>query len=121
MGLDVSAFSSSRVAVECVRAGSYSGYNEWRTCLSRLGMGVEAGSVWEEPEKYAGKPFYEIVNFSDCEGTIDHATCVKLAEDFRSHMDRAEHFDSAYFFATYKRLAWVFEAAAKIGGYVEFH
>ena len=47
------------------RAGSYSGYNEWRAILCRMAHGVDPAELWDNPEKYKGKPFFELINFSD--------------------------------------------------------
>jgi hypothetical protein len=66
------------------RAGSYSGYNNWRDRLSRTVMGVPAEEVWHNPDKYRDKPFYHIINFSDCEGIIAGNVAVESFEDFRS-------------------------------------
>ena len=67
------------------RAGSYSGYNEWRSTLCLLVLGVPASAVFADPGNYEGRPFYELINFSDCEGVIGPKTCAKLARDFAAH------------------------------------
>jgi len=35
-------------------------------------------------------PFMELINFSDCEGTLGPVVCAKLAEDFQEFDDRAK-------------------------------
>lgn len=68
------------------RAGSYSGYNRWREWLCETFIETTTGNVWDNPEAYKDKPFVELVNFSDCEGTIGNALCKKLLEDFEYSM-----------------------------------
>jgi hypothetical protein len=75
------------------RAGSYSGYNWWRRHLSLMALGVEPEDVWADPQEYAGEPFVELINYSDCDGCIGPRTSRKLARDFRRHAGRA----AAYF------------------------
>lgn len=64
------------------RAGSYSGYNDWRNLLSLVMLGVNAENVWNNDEYYKDKPFYYLINFSDCEGYIAGDCLIKLREDF---------------------------------------
>jgi len=66
------------------RAGPYSYYNTWREQLSRLALGVEPEAVWEEPDRFAGRPFVELINFTDCDGRIGSGLAAKLATDFRT-------------------------------------
>ena len=63
------------------RAGSYSGYSDWRRELSRLIQGREPEAVWGDPQG----PFAELIYFSDCEGAIGPITSAKLARDFHAH------------------------------------
>jgi len=65
------------------RAGSYGGYNEWREALAHDALGVAPQRVWSEPSTWSICPFYELINFSDCEGTIGPEVARKLAQDFR--------------------------------------
>jgi len=64
------------------RAGSYSGYNRWREDLSMAIHGVMPSIIWKSPEKYEGKDFFEIINFSDCEGCMGPQVSEKLYSDF---------------------------------------
>lgn len=75
--------------VFCFRAGSYSGYNWWRSRLAEL-VGTTDNEVWNglvHPEA-----FEELISFSDCEGTIGHDVAAKLAKDFNDWYDKAEKF-----------------------------
>jgi hypothetical protein len=101
------------------RAGSYSGYNEWRGDLSQLMLGVSARTVWGREEEFKDKPFYELINFSDCEGIIGPVVARKLAADFAAHQTKT---DAYYDWWRRKYADWrkAFELAAD-GGLVEFH
>jgi hypothetical protein len=67
------------------RAGSYSGYNEWRNDLA-LAAGYEGGAenVWNRVDSagYTGGPFEELINFSDANGIIGPIASEKLYNDF---------------------------------------
>lgn len=65
------------------RAGSYSGYNNWRSELSLAALEVAPEVVWRDFENFRGKPFAELICFSDCEGFIGPKTSAKLLEDFK--------------------------------------
>lgn len=62
-------------------AGSYSGYNRFRERLAES-VGYWPSDCWEDPESYMDKPFYELVNFSDCQGTLGTEACKSLYQDF---------------------------------------
>lgn len=106
------------------RAGSYSGYNEWRRNLARMAHGVPPEAVWRR--KLPG-PFVELISFSDCEGLIGPAAAAKLARDFAEWEPRAVEFaaalgewDGARWLELYRSWRLAFELAAD-GGCVEFH
>jgi|APSaa5957512622_1039677.scaffolds.fasta_scaffold71491_2 hypothetical protein len=61
------------------RAGSYSGYSAWRRWLCTLVYGMDIEKFWDEAKE---GPFWELLNFSDCEGFIGPKTSAKLAGDF---------------------------------------
>jgi hypothetical protein len=105
------------------RAGSYSGYNEWRATLCRFVHEVSPERVWEDYETYKGKPFIELIHFSDCEGAIGPVTSAKLAKDFAEWEERLKkkaHRDDAWWFERYGNWKKAFELAAD-GGFVTFH
>lgn len=70
------------------RAGSYSGYNHWREILCEATMGVEPKVVWNDPDRFAGKPFVGLVNFSDCEGYIGGHEAMALLRDFEAQREK---------------------------------
>lgn len=71
------------------RAGSYGGYNAYRAALSLMAHGVDPDTIWADREAWKGKPFYEQIDFSDCEGTLGPGVCAKLALDYDDHVGKA--------------------------------
>ncbi len=101
------------------RAGSYGGYNAWRSWLSKNVLGVEAEEVWAAPEKFG--PCVELINFSDCEGVLGPKVCAKLRDDFRaldvSKFTKEQH---PWFQKNVAEWCKAFELAAG-GGVVDLH
>ncbi len=67
------------------RAGSYSGYGEWRNLLARVALNLTDEQVWnrvDSGESYASIPFGELINFSDADGVIGPVAAEKLYNDF---------------------------------------
>jgi hypothetical protein len=111
-----------------VRAGSYGGYSRWRYMLCEMALGVQPDIVWANPERFKGAPFFELINFSDCEGTIGCETAQKLFHDFMSNRDRALAYskrlppghEAEYWLDKYGEWMKAFELASK-DGCVDFH
>lgn len=104
-------------------AGSYSGYNIWREELSKHALGVSPGRVWNDPGAWADRPFYELINFSDCEGVIGPEVSARLAQDFRDHRDdirAALESAGAWMAVKYDEWQRAFELAS-VDGLVDFH
>jgi hypothetical protein len=104
------------------RAGSYSGYNLWRRLLSRFAHGVEPEEVWEHPRRYRGKPFVELIDFTDCDGRIGTKVAARLAKDFRDHAGRIAEFgaklnaeEREYWLEVYGEFTKAFELAGQDG------
>ena len=104
------------------RAGSYSGYGERRKQLSRFALNVEAKEIWNNPNKFKGKPFVEMINFSDCEGVIDTKICAKLYNDFKNNKEsimakakELNEFDFDWFKRWYEDFEKGFELASDDG------
>ena len=110
------------------RAGSYSGYNNWRDELARLAgypvakyaeLGLErenhAAGAWAAE----GGPFWELINFSDCEGVLGTEVCKKLLADFIEYDEKAKSFDP-YFYERYKEWTEGMKYAAD-NGFFNFH
>lgn len=111
------------------RAGSYGGYNGWRNELAKLagypvGAYREFGRAYESYAAGAWKasegPFYELINFSDCEGTIGPVVAAKLAKDFAEFQAKADEHPEDYFRHKYNEWRKAFEMAADNGA-VDFH
>jgi len=106
------------------RAGSYSGYNQWREGLAKL-IGTTCGRLWDNPQP---GPFVELLNFSDCEGTIGPELCAKLYRDFVDHKDKAEKHEpygadteaNAWWVENYNHWLHAFEMGMQDGA-VDFH
>jgi len=114
------------------RAGSYGGYNMWREMLTVAIWGVTPKEAWPDPEKWRGKPFFELIFFSDCEGAITGKVCERLALDFGtregeireairrnawSRNDSYQHWDDI-FWEKYDDWKTAFEMAAPEGAVV---
>jgi hypothetical protein len=62
------------------RAGSYSGYGQWRDRMALEFQGKPAG-----PDLDPDGPFYELLWFADNEGCIGPEAAADLLEDFREN------------------------------------
>jgi hypothetical protein len=102
------------------RAGSYSGYNQWRDMLSRVMLDVPAETVWANPSAYQEAPFYPLINFSDAEGVIGPKTSAVLAHDFARFADKAATVPDDWWREKYALWRQAFELAAD-AGFVMFH
>jgi len=103
-------------------AGSYGSYNRWRSELCLAALGVPPSAVWEG--RVTEGPFYELVNFSDCEGVIGPKTSAKLAKDFADWEGKIaagiDYEVRGYFMEKYAQWKAAFEMASQ-GGMVCFH
>jgi hypothetical protein len=100
------------------RAGSYSGYGAWRGRLCELMLGVSQSSVWNTFKYYKGKPFVELINFSDCEGYLSTTICKKLSQDFEDNRDKLP--DDEDFVTRYNLWAKGLKTAADNNGVLSF-
>ena len=92
------------------RAGSYFGYNLWRSKLKEFAE---------------GDSFQELINFADNEGVIGYIVSKKLYKDFVENHERAIEFDKTlgeeeYWINKYKEWEKAFEIATDNGAVV-FH
>ena len=88
---------------------------------SRAFVGVVPKELWTlSPDDEAARatPFYELINFSDCEGFIGPKTSAKLAKDFAAWQEKAG--ERGWFSEKYAQWRAAFELAAN-GGVVQFH
>lgn len=118
-------------------AGSYSGYNEWRNNLAIMAGYESSENVWKDctnmnmrflklnkinNKEIIFKPFYELINFSDCEGTFGPEISKKLYKDFVNFDDVAKEYskDNHYFYKKYCEWKEAFRVASENGA-VDFH
>jgi hypothetical protein len=106
------------------RAGSYSGYNEWREELAKL-AGYEHVPYRDEGKTHSAGawsqssgPFWELIYFSDCEGTIGPKTSAKLAKDFADFQPKADQHPHDWFRNLYAHWRRAFDLAAQNGAVV---
>ena len=116
-GLEPDAFYIGRDELK-FSAGSYGGYGEWRRWLARLAGYGSPQDLWEG--RVTSGPFFELINFSDCEGTIGPVVAKKLAADFAEFDDRAKAAGPEWEYDRYKRWRTAFEMASDSGA-VDFH
>ena len=72
------------------RAGSYSGYNEWRNLLAKVALDLGIEDVWDKMDSgygYDEIPFSEQINFSDADGIIGPVASQKLYNDYVNYED----------------------------------
>jgi hypothetical protein len=102
-----------------VAMGPYSHYGRWREYLAILAGWQSAEQCFEA----TSGPFWELINFSDCEGVIGPVAAKKLAEDFRAYRAAAEQVKAPSvrgFLELYEQMARACELAAD-GGAIAFH
>lgn len=117
-------FETAQTQAYSFRAGSYGGYSQFRRTL---GMGTAVEDIWRFPERFVDAPFFEMINFSDCEGLMTGPVCAKLHKDFVDNLERYTDYvvetvedDFNYYISKY--LDWT--EAFRLGsmdGYVAFH
>lgn len=96
------------------RAGSYSGYNHWRSQLESFAKKIGKNEA-----------FQELIDFADNEGVIGPIVSKKLANDFTENKMEALKFsktleDDGWFFEKYEDWELAFTMAADNGA-VDFH
>lgn len=117
---------------EHVFCRGYGGYGNWRETLAKLAgypidiyeaFGVKkelhSASAWSGKVK-KGSPFFELINFSDCEGVIGHVVAKKLLRDFDEFNDRAKEIELHGFYEGYCEI-WDGLKIAADGGALDFH
>ena len=97
-GIHSGAYKANRAFGFC--AGGYIGYGLFRDKLSDLSQDNQ---------------FYELINFSDCEGYIGSVISKKLAKDFGELEKEAESVLYSHEFETYLNFKKAFEEASKDG------
>jgi hypothetical protein len=96
----------------------YGRYNDWRDSLARFAGFNSASQVWKECPLTGD--FVELINFTDCDGTIGHKLCVKLYNDFRRNAVRAESYATEEWRTYYKDFLAIFKFAAENNGIIVY-
>lgn len=65
-------------------SGGYGYYNAFRESLADF-SGKTARTIWDAPESYRSLPFFELIHFSDCDGTFGPVSTKALLEDLVEH------------------------------------
>ncbi len=112
---------------EEVRWGApYSAYGRFREALCRAALGVEPQTVWDDPDSWRYREYFELICFADNEGTIGPEAAADLAMDFDEHAERvlAQFGEDSPLVgghqATYEIWRRAFHVAANTG-LVDFH
>jgi hypothetical protein len=103
--------------------GLYIAYGHWREKLAKLaGYSPVVGrprpyseGAWTSTEG----PFWELIDFTDCDGVLGTAVCQKLAEDFANYETSARRLGDEDFLYTYLQFKAAVEFASD-GGAVVF-
>jgi hypothetical protein len=63
---------------------AYTSYGHWRDLVAQASCGMTTEALWGHLEVLDPDtvPFYELLNFSDCEGTVGPLAAAELASDF---------------------------------------
>lgn len=93
------------------RAGSYTGYNKWRSWLA---------AAVDHAKGDAAGPFAELIEFADNEGVIGPVVAAKLARDFAEHQAAVAEVADDWQMDLYRLWRQAFEMAAENGA-VDFH
>lgn len=100
---------------------SYSTYNDFRNQICNMANGVDDSDVWCNYGWYEGKPFVEMVNFTDCDGSFDYVIAEKLLKDFESFRDKAKETLGEWFFGIYQSYIEILKQCVDCKGIVRYH
>ena len=101
------------------RIGAYSYYGAWREKLAKLagysplteGHRPYSAGAWAATEG----PFWELIDFTDCDGVLGTAVRQKLAEDFANYEASARLLGDEDFLYTYRQFKAAIEFASDGG------
>jgi hypothetical protein len=126
MGLDISLWESVKGGF---RAGSYSGFGNWRTKLAES-VGIYLNQMQgftENGTKWSGhEPFYELLYHSDCDGVLWWDECENLLEDFGLYRDKFikylsdEGITELYYLEKYDSWFQIIKKCVEIEGMLRF-
>lgn len=97
---------------------SYSSHSFFRNELCRI-------TNWEMDfdncEELKDKPFYEMINFTDCDGCLDWEIASILYKNFCDHEETARKEFNNRWFGKYQDWKNVFKEGKEVGSLVDFH
>ncbi|MGW0058126.1 hypothetical protein [Nocardia nova] len=96
-------------------AGPCSVYGRFREELCRAALDVDPEVIWDDPDAWADKPFFELIHFGDNEGAIGPVASADLADDFATHRDTVCAQLDADHAREYDEWATMFQLAAGTG------
>ena len=67
--------------------GAYSSYSNFRNTLSNIAHNIDSTEIWNNYEMFKGEAFYELINFSDCDGVIGPTSSTRLLSDFKRYKE----------------------------------
>jgi len=101
------------------RAGSYSGYNQFRNELCKIANNITAKELWDlDNESF--KLFYWLINFTDCDGYIGASYCKILYDEFVKYEDEVKSNLQEYYHIIYDNFKEAFRIGS-VNGLVSFH
>jgi len=68
-------------------SGPYSEYSAFRNILANIAHSVNCAEIWANCDIYKNGAFYELIDFSDCEGVIGPISASKLLLDFKKYRE----------------------------------
>jgi len=87
MGLDICIYEE----IKSKRVGAYSMFHSFRQSLIILIKTPNwIGSINKT------EPFYELLNHSDCDDTLEYSDCLELKKDFDEWYNKAENYAIKY-------------------------
>jgi hypothetical protein len=108
-----------------ISMGSFGDYNQFRRRLAKAALGVkDIEKIWDRPKEFKHDPFFNLICFSDCEGSIDYSVAEALHKDFIDMRSKVEDWvnenikeeeESKRFMETYDNLADIFKHASDQG------
>lgn len=101
-------------------AGSYGGYNQFRRSLANM-LNTTPEAIWENAAEWKDKPFYEIIDFADNEGSIDYEVAENLLSDFIEYKEKAEFVLSNWEWEKYKDFMAALTLCVENKGVMVYH
>ena len=99
----------------------YSSYNDFRNQVCYMANGVQDSCIWMRPNEYKGKPFVEMVNFTDCNGSFDYEIAKKLLKDFNDFYVKAKEELSDWDFSLYETYMKILQKCIDYEGIVRYY